>query len=113
MPGGFFVVEYLPDGTIVASAIANHSPSPHHPNGGVLDWVMADPEHKGKGLGRAVTIAVTRLLIERGYRRIYLLTDDWRIPALKIYLQLGWQPLILSEDMQARWNEVKKCVEKG
>lgn len=113
LPGGFFVVEYLPDGTIVASAIANHSPSPHHPNGGVLDWVMADPEHKGKGLGRAVTIAVTRLLIERGYRRIYLLTDDWRIPALKIYLQLGWQPLILSEDMQARWNEVKKCVEKG
>lgn len=113
LPGGFFVVEYLPEGSIVASAIANHSPSPHHPNGGVLDWLMADPGHTGKGLGRAVTIAVTRLLIERGYRRIYLLTDDWRIPALKIYLQLGWQPLILSEEMQARWNHVKKSLEKG
>jgi predicted dehydrogenase/GNAT superfamily N-acetyltransferase len=110
LPDGFFVVEYLKTGEIVASAIANHAPGPHHPNAGVLDWVMTDPDHRSKGLGKVVTIAVTRLLIERGYQHIYLLTDDWRVPALKVYLQLGWQPLILSDGMQERWNQIDRSI---
>lgn len=112
LPGGFFGVEYLPERKIVASAIANHSPHSRHPNAGVLDWVMADPDHAGRGLGRVVTAAVTRLLIQRGYQRIYLLTDDWRLPALAVYLQLGWEPFIAEPGMQARWDAVRKQLKR-
>jgi mycothiol synthase len=101
LPGGFFVVEHIATGDLVATAMANHSPNEQHPNGGVLDWVAVDPAHQGQGLGKVVTAAVVRLLIQRGYQQIYLLTDDWRLPAIAIYLSLGWEPYIYNQEMQA------------
>lgn len=112
LPGGFFVVEHLATGALVATAMANHAPSEQHPNAGVLDWVAADPDHKGRGLGRAVTAAVVRLLVERGYQDIYLLTDDWRLPALKTYLGLGWEPILLTPEMEARWQRVYAALDR-
>ncbi|GBC96429.1 Alpha-N-acetylgalactosaminidase [bacterium HR16] len=106
LPGGFFVVEHEPTGELVATAMANHAPREQHPNAGVLDWVAADPAHQGKGLGKVVTAAVVRLLIQRGYERIYLLTDDWRLPAIATYLSLGWEPYIYDEQMRERWEKV-------
>lgn len=106
LPGGFFVVEHEPTGNLVATAIANHAPTEQHPNAGVLDWVATAPEHRGKGLGKAVTTAVVRLLAKRGYEHIYLLTDDWRLPAIATYLSLGWEPYIYDEAMSQRWQQV-------
>lgn len=106
LPGGFFVVEHIASGELVASAMANHSPSEQHPNGGVLDWVAVSPAHQGRGLGKAVTAAVVRLLVQRGYRDIYLLTDDWRLPAIATYLAVGWEPLITEHGMEERWRNV-------
>ena len=37
---------------------------------------------------------------------VYLSTDDWRLPAIHVYLSLGWQPLIYAPDMEARWEAV-------
>jgi predicted dehydrogenase/GNAT superfamily N-acetyltransferase len=106
LPGGFFVIEHKASGKIVATAMATHNPIEGHPYGGELGWVAADPEHKGKGLGMAVTAAATARLIRGGYTDIFLRTDDWRLPALKIYLQLGYEPLHFREGMQQRWQEV-------
>jgi predicted dehydrogenase/GNAT superfamily N-acetyltransferase len=106
LPGGFFVIEHEPTGAIVATAFGSHAPTVSHPNGGALDWVAADPLHSGRGLGRAITAAVTRLLVQRGYRDIYLLTDDWRLPAIACYLQLGWEPIIDGPQMRERWGAV-------
>jgi mycothiol synthase len=41
-----------------------------------------------------------------GYRRIYLLTDDFRLPAIRIYLALGYAPLFHTPGMQERWQAV-------
>ncbi len=112
LPGGFFVVEHVATGKLVATAMANHAPSEQHPNAGVLDWVAADPEHRGKGLGKVVVYAVMRLLIQRGYERIYLLTDDWRLPAIRTYLALGWEPYTPNEEMRARWDKVFNELKK-
>jgi len=49
---------------------------------------------------------VVRLLVQRGYERIYLLTDDWRLPAIATYLSLGWEPYIYDEQMRERWERV-------
>jgi predicted dehydrogenase/GNAT superfamily N-acetyltransferase len=88
LPDGFFVLEHVATRAIVATAIATHKPTELHPYGGELGWVAGDPAHKGKRLGAVVTAAATARLIRAGYRRIYLMTDDVRLPAIKTYLDL-------------------------
>lgn len=106
LPNGFFFVVLQRSGDLVATAMATHHPSPLHPFGGELGWVAGDPAHQGKGLGYVVCAAVTRRFLEAGYKRIYLQTDDWRLPALKTYLKLGWVPFLFQEDMPGRWKAV-------
>lgn len=72
--------------------MARHWPEELHPQGGVLGWVAGDPALKGKGLGLAVCAAVVARLIGGGYRRIYLSTDDFPLPAVKTCLKLGFPP---------------------
>ena len=106
LPGGFFVVEHNATGKLVASAMAQHASEEMHPDGGALGWVMALPAHSGRGLGLTVCAAVTALLLDAGYKRLYLKTDDWRLAALKTYFKLGWVPFLFAPDMKARWREV-------
>ena len=49
-----------------------------------------------------------RFFRERGYRRIRLLTDDWRLPAISLYLSLGFEPEMTRPNMPGRWQEVRK-----
>jgi mycothiol synthase len=106
LPDGFFLVEHAPSGQIVATAMATHNPSPMHPYGGELGWVAGSPEHAGRHLGRVVCAAATARFLRAGYRRIYLKTDDWRLPALKTYLRLGYVPLLYAAGMAERWRAV-------
>ena len=106
LPDGFFLVEHEPTGQIVATAMATHNPSPLHPFGGELGWVAGSPEHAGKHLGRVVCAAVTARFLRAGYRRIYLKTDDWRLPAIATYLRLGYVPFLYADDMAERWRVV-------
>jgi len=61
-------------------------------------------------LGTIVSTAATRRLIEAGYRRIYLLTDDFRLPAIRIYLALGYAPLFHAPGMPERWQVVLQQI---
>jgi mycothiol synthase len=106
LPDGLFVIEHISSGQLVATAMATHNPCPQHPYGGELGWVAGSAEHKGHGLGRAVCAAVLRRYIQAGYRRIYLSTDDWRLPAIKVYLTLGLQPFLYHDGMTERWQAV-------
>ncbi len=106
LPGGFFLAEWKATGALVATAMARHRPIEGHPNGGELSWVGADPDHKGKGLGAAVCAAVVARFLQAGYRDIYLLTDDWRLAAIEVYLRLGFEPLLFCEGMAERWAKV-------
>ncbi len=94
LPDGFFVIEHKASGRLVATAQSGHKHSALHPYGGELGWVAGDPEHKGKGLGMAVCAAATARLIAGGYKEVYLSTDDWRLPAIKVYLKLGYEPML-------------------
>ncbi len=106
LPDGYFLIEQIATGRIVAAALAEHSPSEAEPGRGELGWVAGHAEHRGKGLGLTVCAAATARLINAGYRNIVLLTDDWRLPAIKIYLQLGYEPVYYKEDMPGRWRAV-------
>jgi mycothiol synthase len=107
----WFVAEEIINGKIVASAKGLHNPADANPTSGELGWVAGDSAHAGLGLGRAVCAAVTKRLIGSGSRDIYLFTDDWRIPALKTYLKMGYIPLLFAPEMAKRWQSI--CLELG
>lgn len=106
LPDGFFFVVDEETGRIVATAQALHGGTDQHPFGGELGWVAADPDYQGRKLGRAVVAAVTARFLAAGYRRIYLRTEDFRLPALKTYLALGYEPLLYAPAMPGRWRAV-------
>lgn len=106
LPGGFFVIEHEATGELAAACFASHHPAPRHPRAGNFGWLATHPAHAGKGLGRAVSAAVTARLIAGQYQRIYLETHDFRGPAIHIYLSMGWVPLLYAPEMSTRWQQV-------
>lgn len=106
LPEGLFFVAHEPTGLLVATAVATHNPMPLHPFGGELGWVAVHPAHQGRSLGTITSAAATRRFLEAGYTDIYLRTDDFRLPAIKTYLKLGWLPFLFAPDMAARWQSV-------
>ncbi len=108
LPGGWFLIEQAATGRLVATAMARHRPIEGHPGGGELSWVAADPQHKGKRLGMAVCAAALARFLDAGYRRIYLLTDDLRLAAIRVYLALGFEPFLVRDDMAERWEKILK-----
>jgi mycothiol synthase len=106
LPDGFFVIVHRETGRLVATAMARHRPIEHHPFGGELSWVAGDPAHARKGLGMAISAAVVGRFLQAGYRRVYLLTDDQRLPAIRTYLKLGFEPFLVREDMPGRWERI-------
>ena len=93
-------------GRFAASAGAETTDMPEFPELGVLGWVMTHPEMRGHHLGKAVSVAAMHRLYQEGYRAFSLLTDDFRIAALKTYLDLGWQPWLYQDDMEGRWHAI-------
>ncbi|MDE0218647.1 MAG: GNAT family N-acetyltransferase [Spirochaetaceae bacterium] len=73
---------------------------------GVLDYVACHPEHRGRGLGRAVCCGVLGFFAERGYESVSLTTDDVRLPAIALYLSLGFTPDMTRDDMPGRWEKI-------
>jgi mycothiol synthase len=106
LPRGYFLIVNRETNRMVATTLAAHHPSPLHPFGGELAWAAVDPAYRRRGLGYATCAATTCRLIESGYRRIYLTTDDHRLPAIKLYLTLGYVPLLFEESMPARWQNI-------
>ena len=111
LPGGWFLAVHGSSGELVASAMALHNYSGQNPFQGDLGWVAADPAHRGHGLGRAVTAAATARLIAAGYTTICLGTEDWRIPALRLYLRLGYVPVLHTADMPERWAAICRAAD--
>jgi mycothiol synthase len=94
----------------VASACAWRS-APEEQVLGNVHMVCALAEHRGRGLGRLVTLAVLRHLRQRGFASADLSTDDFRLPAIKSYLGLGFVPVYLTDadrtdDHEARWSAI-------
>lgn len=99
---GFFTV--LCRGELVATSCIQLGE--HTPDSATVHAVAASPSHKGKRLGRIITEAVMLQAHRRGIERVYLTTDDWRIAAVKIYLDLGFRPVLWDTDMRERWQKL-------
>ena len=52
---------------------------------------------QGMGAGKRISLAALNSLKQRGYKTAVLSSDDHRIPAIKLYLSVGFEPVILDE----------------
>ncbi len=98
---GFFVIVSEEIDRIVATAALQLNE--YKPGTATLHMVYSDPAHRGKKLGEIVTIAAMRYVWEHGIPVMYLETDEFRIPAIKVYLRQGFCPVYCGEDMEGRW----------
>ncbi len=108
VPRGFFVVEAT-NGALVATAVARHRPDADtydFPDGGEVCLVYVHPDQRRHGLGKFVTAAAVQRLQAIGYRNIYLNVADGRLAALRMYLTLGFTPLLYHEGVLARWQQI-------
>lgn len=112
LPRGFFVVEHAPTGTVVAASTAAVYKKSQHLDGHSLQWVVSHSGHRGTGAGQATIAAATQVLADQAIKYSYLSTDDFRIPAISIYLKLGWKPLLYQVDQILRWATIFELLGK-
>ncbi len=88
-------------------AVANYQVMPvEFPNAGWLHYVAVDPDEGGRGLGYIVCLAVLEESARRSNREVYLTTDDFRVPAIRTYLKLGFKPDCWHPSHPERWKRV-------
>lgn len=73
---------------------------------GEVHMVAALEVHHGKGLGHLVNAAVLHRLKTLNFQQAHLLTDDWRLPAVKSYLTAGLRPLNTHSSHPERWEAI-------
>ena len=78
-----------------------------------LGWVAVAPSHQGRGLGLQVCRAVLWYARRRGWPATMLYTDDWRLPAIKTYLKLGFEPELTHAGHRARWQAIRRQLDAG
>ncbi len=77
------------------------------PGDAYLHWVGGRKAHAGKRLGRYVSLAALHAGCERGYTGAWLETDDFRLPAIKTYLDLDFVPVMREDGHSERWDAVR------
>jgi mycothiol synthase len=82
------------------------------PDVGYLHMLGVLPQHRGVGLGAALTVAALHFSRDEGFNAQRLRTDDWRVPAIKLYLALGYDPLVADCTHPRRWRKIARKIER-
>jgi GNAT superfamily N-acetyltransferase len=81
-------------GRVVGFALFFHNYSTFACNPGIyLEDLFVEPEHRGKGYGKALLRALASLAVERGCGRMDWCVLDWNEPAIRFYRSLGAGPM--------------------
>jgi GNAT superfamily N-acetyltransferase len=76
---------------------------------GRVHWIGIRPEYHGRGLAKPLVRAVMRRLAE-SHERAYLNTFITRIPAIKVYLDFGFVPLLRTPRCEEAWKMYGEIV---
>jgi len=78
---------------------------------GRLHWVAIVPEYQGRNLAAPLTYFTLSLFPALNCSRAYLLTNAVRIPAISLYLKIGFKPVIGNPEEQCAWEEILGIIE--
>ena len=70
-----------------------------------LHYVAANPDFRGHKLALPLISEVVNRHIDLGRDGCYLWTDDWRVPAVKSYLNVGFLPVLFEEGAREVWEK--------
>jgi mycothiol synthase len=70
-----------------------------------LAWVAVASEHRGKRLGKLVCSALIQQLLASGDQHIFCSTQDERLSAIRIYLEIGFHPVHRADKID-RWRAI-------
>lgn len=101
----FFVVQ----GEALVAATGIHARKLDGRDAFEVGWVVRHPRHSGRGLGRITVQAALSIAQEvEPHRRVFLYTDDYRLTAIQMYLDLGFVPDLQKHPRYAeRWDRVR------
>ncbi|HEV7213803.1 MAG TPA: GNAT family N-acetyltransferase [Chloroflexota bacterium] len=102
---GLFLLIHSPQQQIVGSACAFLA-DPAERKQGILHMVCVLPQHRGRRLSYAVCLAVLHRFRQRGIASVRLNTGAHRLGAVKVYLELGFQPIWSRPWHAALWQDV-------
>ena len=95
----------IADGLAVATASA-YPQDWVAPHGSTLHYVAVRPAYQGKKLGYWGSLLAMHQMVREGMRFAGLATDDFRLPAIRTYLKLGFEPYLVHENQRERWPRV-------
>ncbi len=78
---------------------------------GYVHMVGVLGKHTGQKLGKWVSLAVLYYFRDNGFCCSMLDTDDFRVPAIKTYLNLGFVPVYVDDTQPERWEKTLKKLE--
>lgn len=82
------------EGSPVGFALYFHTFSTFRGQPGIyLEDVFVRPEHRGKGIGKALLARLAAIAIERGCGRLEWAVLNWNEPAIGFYRGLGARPM--------------------
>lgn len=100
-----------PGGRACGTTTAWHEPNHAGKPWGRVHWVAITPEHRGKGLAKPMMTACLERMKRLGHVRAMLGTQTVRIPAIRLYLDLGFAPDLRDDRARHAWNEVAEQLD--
>jgi GNAT superfamily N-acetyltransferase len=95
-----------PRGTEVGTVTAWDGPPGAPQAEGQIHWVAIVTAAQGHGLSKPLVSAACAALRQRSYTSAFLKTNTRRIPAINVYLKLGFQPTPRDATELAAWHTI-------
>lgn len=81
-------------GAVVGFALFFHNYSTFRGRPGIyLEDLFVEPSQRGKGLGKALLVALAKVAVERGCARVEWSVLNWNTPSIEFYKALGAKPM--------------------
>ncbi len=83
---------------------------PADPACGWLRWVATAADWRRAGLARTLVLGVLALAAQNGCRHARLRTENDRLAAISLYMQLGFKPVVSSDSERKVWDHIIRAL---
>jgi mycothiol synthase len=101
----------ITDGLRVVGTASERLLPAQYPDAGYVHYVGVASSARGHRLGQVVTEACLYGFFQRGLGAAVLETDDFRLPAVRTYLRIGFVPEYRSDLERSAWSAVFRELE--